>query len=134
MENKEKSKSVNVLRWILFLPAAIVGSWLVYVIFRFLNVHDMYHGSSIVSWVSIVTLFADYIHGLAFVFIGAIVAPSSRKVVSIVMLCLMCMFSAISIFLNIANGIDWIVLIGTLLTLGGAIHGVYLISDNYNEN
>jgi hypothetical protein len=74
-----------VLRWIAFLPAAVIGGWLAYMVGGTINnITTFLNVGEINGLVKFGTIFINEMFlGLGFVFCGVKVAPSAPKVIGI---------------------------------------------------
>lgn len=129
MEEKSKKVLLNSFRWLAVLPAAVLGSWLVYIICVFGNkiTYSIFQTHATI-WNYGVLFFAHLIMGGAFMMIGVSVAPLYKCIVAIILFCLVCISSGMTIFANIINGFEWSNLVCTICTIGGASYCLYLYS------
>jgi hypothetical protein len=95
VESPYKSTLVVALRWATFLPAAAVGGVLAHAVFV---VSIAIVGARSIPFFD--DLVANGLAGFAFVFVGALVAPAARRVVSLVLVIL---FSALVGFTSVGS-------------------------------
>jgi CHASE2 domain-containing sensor protein len=131
MKEETKKKLLNVIRWITFLPASVLGAWLVYIIAYFGDkmLSRLYLGNSMIAD-CLIMFFAHAAMGGAFVLIGTAIAPKGKKIVAIVLLCITCVFCGVSLVFNIAQGFDWLNLVCMICVLVGAGYAFYECGEN----
>lgn len=127
-----KEKIINVLRWIAILPASVLGSYLVYIIFFWLNKTKEGFTNADNLWDIGIMLVSSALMGGAFVLIGAYVAPSGKRVVSIVLLCLMCALIGIAIFSNLMGEFSLVSILSSLCMLAGSGYATYSVFKDNN--
>ena len=126
-----KKKLITVLRWFFFLPGAAACSYLVYLLFVWLNKSNEYPHTNIDSlWDFLIVFTGHLIMGLTFVYIGTVIAPSWRKTCAICLFGIACVLIGVVIFANILNGFSWYSFVCALCVLGGAGFGLFLL---FNE-
>lgn len=122
-----KDKLLIIARWLILLPASVLGSYLVYLVFYWLNKSKDYPQTNFDNLWNYVIMFVSHIlMGGAFVGIGMYIAPAYRKICSCVLFAIVCIFSGVALFANIVSGFSWISLISTLCMIGGAGYVFYL--------
>lgn len=128
-----KEKILIALRWLFFLPISILGAWLVYIIFYWLNKSASGSGFMTnldVLWDYGVGIVSHAIMGAMYMYIGYFMVPSHKKVVGLCMFGLVCVFCGVAITANILNGFSWYSLICSLFLIGGAGYISYLIAHD----
>ena len=105
-------------RWILFLPAAFVGSWLVSFVFA------LFASWRADAWM--VGYAQSYLVGLSFVGLGAIMAPKKQFLIACILLTVVSMFAAVMFMLAflVRHELEFMNILaicvhGVLLTVGG---------------
>ena len=125
-----KEKIINALLWVAVLPASALGSYLVYVIFYWLNSnkHEFTNGDSL--WNIIIMLVSSALMGGTFVSIGSAIAPKGKRVVAIVLLCIICLLIGVAFVGNVMGGFSWMSLLSSLCILAGGGYAVYIVFNN----
>lgn len=122
-----KEKILIILRWIILLPASIIGSFLVYRIFFWLNKSSDYMHTNLDSiWDYIMMFVSHALMGAAFIWIGLYIAPKYKKICACVLFCIVCMFAGVALFSNIYVGFSWVSLVSMICMLAGAGFVFYL--------
>lgn len=124
MKEESKTKLLNVLRWVVFLPASVLGAYLAYLIFAWMN-HTVPSFNADNLWNKIIDLIASAIMGGAFVAIGASIVPKGKKIVAIILFAIMCVTVGVAIIGNIINGFSWFHLISEVCVIVGAGYALY---------
>lgn len=101
---KEKNKLLTIARWLLFLPSAVIGSWLLYLAYNIINYTFDSEWESFINGTEII---AHGILGCAFVWIGTAIAPSHKNTVSVILLVIACILAGLAIYGNYINGFRW---------------------------
>lgn len=126
-----KKKLLIALRWLFFLPASILGAWLAYIIFYWLNKSASGFITNMdVLWNYGIGIVSHAIMGAVYMYIGYFMVPSHQKVIGLCMFGLACVICGASISANIFNGFDWYTLICNLFMIGGAGYVSYLIAHD----
>lgn len=128
-----KEKILIALRWLFFLPISILGAWLVYIIFYWLNKSASGSGFMTnleVLWDYGVGIVSHAIMGAMYMYIGYFMVPSHKKVVGLCMFGLVCVLCGLAITANILNGFRWYSLICSLFLIGGSGYISYLIAHD----
>ena len=120
MKEESKTKLLNVIRWLLFLPASVLGAWLAYIIFSWMN-HTIPVFNADNLWNKIIDLVAQFIMGAAFVGIGTSIVPKGNKIVAIILCSIMCLICGVAFAGNILGNFSWMHLLGELCTIAGAV-------------
>lgn len=99
----EKSRNINIksiLRWIAFLPAAVIAGFLVYNIIWYIQsfMTWMFVGSGTVVEIYFVRFFSYLCQGLSTVYVACYVAPSYKKIVAVVTGVMVLVFAGASLF------------------------------------
>jgi hypothetical protein len=124
---------MKILRWVAVLPAAIIGSLIVYMIAKFIG-----RWFSPVDGVGIIGLIFEigysFILGAMFVIVGSLVAPEYRKTTSVVLATLGVVIGIAAICTQIfyLGSFDWFVILGSAATAAGCIGGAVNIHDTEN--
>ena len=122
MSGTPSSKAINILRWIVIFPGALLGAWLTWIIFDFvlkLTTHMFllyqYEPESFYSrTIAFITdIISHGVLGAMFVYLGAKIAPTHRKVVAYVL-------AGLS-FLIVGFSLYPAIIIRDMLAIGGAI-------------
>ena len=111
------------------MPASLIGSAIVYVLFILLgylfgeNEGFENYGLHFDMWI------ANIIAGFAYISIGTLVAPKQQRVVMGLLFGLLLVFLIISIIINVVRN-DWSNLVNAICTLIGCVFAVwYLIKE-----
>lgn len=127
-----KEKALRVIRWIFFIPGAVACSYVIYMLFYTLNKANPY--TKIDGLWDMLLIFAGHVlMGGAFVFIGAMIAPSWKKTCSVVLFGIACAFVGICVFANFLTSFTWVPFICALCLLGGAGAGLYMVLDEFKD-
>lgn len=115
------------VRWILVLPAAVIGGALVAGLFGLLNIFnvDLKAGD---IWFQEVQ---NFLLGGAFVFLGAATAPRSQFVIGLLLLIIVVAFSSLLALVSVAIGAGdralWLVITDcVVVVVGGAAALIYI--------
>ena len=108
------------LRWILFVPAALLAQFISYPLITILNRISMIgFGESIILDIGVL-IFANLWSVVAFIWVGSIVAPKYNFIVSIVLSVIYGFMLGVSLFakflLGENTGVSWIEMIITIVT------------------
>ncbi len=123
-------KFPNWLRWILFIPIALIAFTLAYPIIKIGNlILGVGSFQGIIGQILLSAMAGGW-SGIFFVWVGAKVAPKSRQIVSVVLAVIIALMSGMSlmakIILNELSSVSWIELIPSLIAgLSGAIAVCY---------
>ena len=124
MKEETKTRLLNILRWIFFLPASILGAWLVYIIYYWMNrTIPVFNVDTL--WNKFAELIAHLLSGGAFVGIGAYMVPKGSKVVAIILFAIACVVIGAAFIANILNGFSWMPLLDGVCALAGAGYMLY---------
>ena len=118
-----KEKVIKALLWIAVLPASALGSYLVYIIFYWLNSTKSEFTNADSIWNVVISLVSSALMGGAFVGIGSAIAPSWKRVTAIVLL-------GIAFIGNLMGGFSWVSLLSSLCIIAGAGFMTYSVFDN----
>lgn len=124
-DKKRNSTLIDVLRWIALLPSVavvyIVSYWIVLLLNSLFNIYNI--SASSMEFISSLT--CTYFA----IMIGSIIAPSGKKVVSVVFATIFSMISILSIFLYFNSGYNYDnnTVVGSIGTIIGAIGGSVFI-------
>lgn len=103
-ENKRKTNIVTILRWIGVLPTSVAASFLADIISRGIgNYQKWFIGSepgtfSLIDIAIFITV--NVAIGIAWVYLGSLMAPCYRKIVSIILTVLLSMILAVAFFIT----------------------------------
>lgn len=125
-----KEKVIKALLWIAVLPASALGSYLVYIIFYWLNSTKSEFTNADSIWNVVISLVSSALMGGAFVGIGSAIAPSWKRVTAIVLLCVVCILIGIAFIGNLMGGFSWVSLLSSLCIIAGAGFMTYSVFDN----
>lgn len=118
-----------ILRWILLLPASIIGSYLAYIIFYLINTYTPFRGSHYTNidklWDYSIMFVSHIFMGMAFIGIGVYIAPSHKKACSCVLFAITCIMAGVLLTTIILN-FSWVSLISTICSLCGASYIFYI--------
>jgi len=108
------------LRWILFVPAALLAQFISYPLITILNKISMISfGESIILDIGVL-IFLNLWSAVAFIWVGSIVAPRYNFIVSIVLSVIYGCILGVSLFakflLGENTGVSWIEMIITIVT------------------
>lgn len=134
LKEKEENMGKNVLRWVALPFAVVIGAFLLSAIFTLLcNLGSPLYGGEklgyptdggVVSIIDIIlTLGRDVATGFAATAISFAVAPTHKKTTAVVTATAVACFGVVSIILNFINGGSLWLLVGTILTMAGAVIG-----------
>lgn len=129
---KQKKQSLKLrfmiaLRWIAVLPASVLGSYLVYILFFWMNKSKDYPLTNLDSFWDYAIMFISHtLMGGAFMGIGVYIAPSSKRICACVLFAIACIFSGMALFANIATGFHWVSLVSLICLLAGAGYVFYI--------
>ena len=126
----------SILRWIALLPAAVVGALVAYNLSKWMQqaMENFYVGSLTIFGINVSRLFIELVAsafmGIAFVYIGAFVAPKYKRVVAIVFAVIMAIIALVSLYFaffvnptsNLQDNIMYV--IANIAVIGGAIGAV----------
>lgn len=122
-----KLKIMIVLRWIVLLPASVLGSYLIYIFFYWLNKSKDYPHSNFDNLWNYAIMFVSHVlMGGAFIGIGIYIAPSWKRICACVLFALVCIFSGFALFANFLTGFSWISLVSLICLLVGAGYVFFL--------
>jgi hypothetical protein len=124
------STTKNVLRWVVCLPGAAIAAWLAWVV---VSVIGRWAASGYVDpdgflMKAYYTLINHGVLGAAFVYFGARIAPSHRKVVAIVLAVIAVLFMALSTYFAFAQE-NWWAFAACIATAVGSGAVVYSIAS-----
>lgn len=132
-----QSKSGFAIRWVLTPFAAIIGSLIFYAIAvlwcglqdGIFTIHN--GGTQSTSITKIILHFVcQVICGYSFVFCGTYTAPAHKKNTSIVLATVATILCIASIIFNILYGLDFMNILGSICTIGGAIYYSYSYEED----
>lgn len=122
-----KLKIMIVLRWIVLLPASVLGSFLIYIFFYWLNKSKDYPHSNFDNLWNYAIMFVSHVlMGGAFIGIGIYIAPSWKRICACVLFALVCIFSGFALFANFLTSFSWISLVSLICLLVGAGYVFFL--------
>lgn len=125
------NKIINVLRWIIFIPGAALGSWLAWTFFNATGKFSFWYVGVDSDWFISQLYFetaGPAAMGAAFIFVGAKIAPSHRKIVAYILAGLGCMISGFTLFSGITVGNGWTIWGSFCLAIGIGVfmYSIYL--------
>ncbi len=128
------SKWPNWLRWVLMVPAAILGSfivpWIVRIIMSFSEDGE--------SWRIFAEIVQSFMFGLVFVIIAAYTAPKYQLTTAIIFLTVTCLFGGMILMLGLiaqpAGGDKLYTLLHSGLMIAGAALAAVNIKDEIRKN
>lgn len=110
METKTYNKAIEILRWVAFLPGAALGAWLSWILINILGRFSLgYYGVKSDTFLAQL-YFNTAGHaamGVAFVYLGAKIAPSYQKIVAYILAGLGLIFCGFALFPAIIVGSGW---------------------------
>lgn len=121
---------MKIIRWILLLPAAVVGAGIIAAIARLIG-----NWFSPVDSFGIMGLLYEFGYsvmlGAMFVLIGVTVAPDYKKITSIVLTTLGVAFCIVSLLIQlfVIQVVDWQIIISCIAVAIGCIVGAYETDD-----
>ena len=116
----------NILRWIVCIPAGVIGGFLVFLVFNFVGNRYAEPGS-IGSYIQF--LLSGGLSGAAAVYIAAYIAPSHRKWVG-VFIASVAVVGMVFALPTIFENQDWSYLLFSIAQDGGTIFMTYKIFRN----
>jgi peptidoglycan/LPS O-acetylase OafA/YrhL len=119
-------------RWLLFIPAAFIGSVIAVMLLGLLNMVSMaWVGMSADGWAyKVFQLVQDGLLGALFVLFGATVIPRGQFVTAIILLVLVVLISVMSFF-GSSQGVFGAFLDSLLVVIGGG-YAVYMVHKGEN--
>lgn len=125
---------MKALRWILVLPAAVLGYAVAFFLARGWGYLTNIDGSFLYQFISMFV--SDAIGGVGWTVAGSLTAPTYKKQVSFV-LCTIgcCIVVGLFIYILLAGLTTWQSVVGDVLTIVGLIGGVYIVhkeADNFD--
>ncbi len=134
-KQKAKSKTLDILRWIVLLPGAAISSWLGWIILNILGRFSL--GYVGVSPHSLLGQFyyntaGHAIMGAAFVYVGAKIAPSYRRIVAYVLAGLGLVLAGFFLFPAIMVRDGWAIW-GAICIINGVGATAYLIHQGETD-
>lgn len=134
-DQTEESKAINVLRWIVALPASILGGLVAYSIVVFLNRITMARYLDPDSFMAEIFVqgIGNTIMGAAFVYIAIYTAPSYKKQTSIVMPGIALLITGMFLFPAIMTSNYWAIF-STVFINVGSIAMAYGVFRKEKEN
>lgn len=107
---------VKIVRWILFFPAALIGSVLVFALFRLVSAFGVRWATGSdpssmwlaqrAAWYVCTEVMPSFVFGVALVYIGCKVAPHSERVVAGILAGFALVMTGISLAFNLMTG-EW---------------------------
>lgn len=114
------------IRWLLFLPAALIVPIVFYLIQSFFTNWYLDIGPNAFYLV----ILRGVIYGAGFVYVGSLVAPNHQKVVAIILLILLSMIYGASIFYSVITKAQFTDIVESVLTLISGGYITYSIFHN----
>ena len=123
----ENTNLKNALRWLGFIPGALLAAFLTGAIMRLLYRSGPFNTEAFFGrlWVEII---ASGLMGAAFVYSGARIAPTSRKTVGYILTVVAILIAGFASFPAILSGDLW-ALVDCLAVAGGAALVAYLMAE-----
>lgn len=125
-------KIIKTLKWIAVIPAALLGMFVGY-LFSFIF-SSIFNFGMAPAW--IIKLTSNFVSGALFVLSGTFIAPSAKKIVSVVLCTLYIVIAIISAFLALYNKnermLEWIFY--TICSIVGSIVSTWYIYTNKDQN
>lgn len=120
METRKTIDLPSLLRWIIFLPAAVLAGFLAYTIAWFTHewAFGLFIGSGTLFGGAMVRLLSYLYMGLATVYVACFVAPSSKKGVAVVMGGLVLILSGATMFYALSVPEYWGIVDSIAMDLG----------------
>lgn len=118
---EQQSQMKVILRWVSFVPAALLAAWLAWLVVAFLNKVTMgMQGIDPNSFLSrvFIEFISQAVMGAAFVYVGAKVAPMHHKVVAYVLAGVRLVLAGFMLFPAFMISNYWAVWAGLSLILG----------------
>lgn len=111
MDNKDNNKLNTILRWVAFIPAAVVGSIAISAIFYYMNkVLPMFGGDNL--WNKAILIISRGLFGATLVAIACAIAPAGKRVVAVVLMILLSMLEGVAIFFAVVTSAGIVEIIG----------------------
>ena len=131
MKALTKENLINAIRWATFIPAAVLGAYLLSLLFGILiksGLVWLIDFFNVAKWINgIIMLINSIVYGVSFIGIGVSVVPKGKKVVSYVLFGILCVLNVATIISNyfIDLGYGWFLLISScicsLIGAGGTL-------------
>ena len=123
------------LRWILFLPGALIAAYLIYLVIVFTNRWAAFMSQGDPEWI-LSKVFTEVVShgamGAVFVYAGSRIAPGYRKIVSYLLSALVILFGGFALFPAVAAR-DWWAVVGCICVVsGGALVGYSVVEGDIN--
>lgn len=139
-KNKNTMNIKSILRWIALLPAAVAGALLAYNLTKWIQAGAYIRYVDINSYTIfgvnilkiVIELMASAFMGVAFVYIGAFVAPKYKRVVAIVFAVIMAIIALVALYFaffvnptsNLQDNIMYV--LTNIAAIAGAIGAVFV--------
>jgi hypothetical protein len=128
-ELRLKDKVIIVLRWVSFFPSALLSAWLAWILLNIIGKLSLtfvgFNSESFIAELYYNTA-GHSAMGLAFIYVGAKIAPAYKKIVTYVLAGLGILISGFLLFPAIIMGSGWAIW-GSFFTLLGIAVMTYLI-------
>jgi len=121
------------LRWALFLPGAVVCSWLAYIAYKLIIIISNWFYAYVQPTDWWVELVASAILGGVFVYVGSLVAPKQQFGISIILLIIAAMISGVSVLGLIYYADSWLGLLRGLSYVGAVLLSAGLVVFHIKE-
>lgn len=129
---KEEKKLLNILRWVLLLPASVLGSFIVYALFVLVGyILNMREYSYNTIWIHIDMWVANILAGAVYVLVGTMMAPKNKKVVMGIIVGILLIDIIITLIYNVVNQ-KWSNFISGICVLVGVVGGMYYLLKEGN--
>lgn len=125
------NKVVKTLKWISIIPAALLGMFVGY-LFSFIF-SSIFNFGMAPAW--IIKLTSNFVSGALFVLSGTFIAPSAKKIVSVVLCTLYIVIAIISTFFALYNKNENMLecIFYTVCSIVGSIVSTWYIYTNNEE-
>jgi hypothetical protein len=131
MEITSSNKVINVFRWVVFIPGAVLGAWLAWIILNILGRFSLsYAGVEPESFIAQL-YFNTAGHaamGAAFVYVGAKIAPTHQRVVAYVMSGLGLVLDGFALFPAIMTESGWAIwgAVCVVIGIGAVVYSIHM--------
>lgn len=130
----------EVLRWVAVPFVAVIAMVIAHAVIHILSGinsagYEFYYGVETTSVVKIgCALLRDFCAGAAFVYAGAMTAPSHNKTTSIVLATIIGVISVISLIIVLTSEFRFLQCLGIIATVVGTIYACQLIEEEQKKN
>ncbi len=131
MEANSQNKAIEILRWLVFIPGAILGAWLAWILLNILGRFSLdyvgvEHDSFIAQFYFNTSGHAAM--GASFVYVGAKISPSYQRIVAYVLAGFGILIGGFMLFPAIMVGSGWAIWgsICIVIGIGAVVYSIYI--------